>query len=379
MNSTTNNFEMNSDPVLNNVASMPNGLTPSFQGPITSPSVRPQIVHRPELPPRPNLGLQPSYGLGNMGYNNYAGMTSYGIGGYGGMGGYGGVGGYGGMGGYGLGGIGYGGYNSYNRLVAPIHGDIESRFIQMAEEGSRPAFESIHGVVSAFGSVAMMMENTFFALTSSFRAILGVAENFGRLRTLFAQFWSTFAVIRSINWLIRKLMVLLGIRTEGEFKAWAQAVAATQAGTATDEQRTKGSSWPVMLFFGVIMAAPYIIYKMLRGLNKSLQEQLQDASTWQNPFRAIAQYSFKATSPQEINLAPNQVVYIAPQHLQGALWNSGWLMASVDRKNAGLIPVNYIRIIRPTDTKEQVTEVIDDGVKAVPDQEEMERMFNQAS
>lgn len=47
------------------------------------------------------------------------------------------------------------------------------RFIQMAEENSRPTFDSIQSVVNAVGSVAMMLENTFFALTSSFRAILG--------------------------------------------------------------------------------------------------------------------------------------------------------------------------------------------------------------
>lgn len=45
-----------------------------------------------------------------------------------------------------------------------------------------------------------------------------MAENFGRLRSLFAQFWSTFAVVRSLNWLVRKLLVMLGIRTEDEFK-----------------------------------------------------------------------------------------------------------------------------------------------------------------
>lgn len=43
----------------------------------------------------------------------------------------------------------------------------------MAEENSRPTFDSIQSVVNAVGSVAMMLENTFFALTSSFRAILG--------------------------------------------------------------------------------------------------------------------------------------------------------------------------------------------------------------
>lgn len=50
---------------------------------------------------------------------------------------------------------------------------LSFRFIQMAEESSRPTFDSIQSVVNAVGSIAMMLENTFFALTSSFRAILG--------------------------------------------------------------------------------------------------------------------------------------------------------------------------------------------------------------
>lgn len=50
---------------------------------------------------------------------------------------------------------------------------INFSFIQLAEERSRPTFQSIESVVGAVGSIAMMLENTFFAMTSSFRAILG--------------------------------------------------------------------------------------------------------------------------------------------------------------------------------------------------------------
>lgn len=50
------------------------------------------------------------------------------------------------------------------------------RFIQIAEESSRPTFQSIESIVGAVGSVAMMLENTFMAMTSSFRAILGLIK-----------------------------------------------------------------------------------------------------------------------------------------------------------------------------------------------------------
>ncbi|XP_045455921.1 peroxisomal membrane protein PEX13 [Melitaea cinxia] len=349
---------------------MDGGEGPSFRNPIPSTSFS-NNIGPPALPPRPEY-MQPSYGM-NAGYS-YGGMGgSYGMGGYGGYG-YNGFGG-----GYGMGmGMGMGGMNSYGAFNRYGPMDLESRFIQMAEESSRPTFDSIQSVLHAVGSIAMMLENTFFALTSSFRAILGVAENFGRLRSLFAQFWSTFAVVRSLNWLVRKLLVLLGIRTENEFKAWAEAVAASQTSTATPEQRAKGSSWPILLFFGVIAAAPYIVLKMLNGLSTSIHERLQDPTTWQNPLRAVAQHDFQASSPQEMSFSANQVLTIAPQHLQGNLWNSGWLMASTDRQTAGLVPVNYIKVVKPVSQSENVNNTASKSSDS-PDQcnEKLEKYYNQ--
>lgn len=316
--------------------------TTSFTNPIPGgPGISGQSVV-PGLPPRPMLN-QPIYG--QTGYSSYGGYGSaYGMGGP--YGGYGGIGGLGGGYGGSFGGFGspYGG--GYNRYGNNSYGDVESRFIQMAEENSRPAFQSIESVVSAVGSVAMMLENTFIAMTSSFRAILGVAENFGRLRSLFAQFWSTFAIIRSINWLIRKLLVIMGIRTECEFKAWTEAVRATEAGVATPEQQQRGSSWPILMFLGIIMSAPYLILKLLNGVTSSIQEKLTEPSTWQNPLKAVAQHDFQATTPQELSFKANQILHLAPQAIQGQLWTSGWLMATTDRKNTGLVPVNYIKVIR---------------------------------
>lgn len=224
----------------------------------------------------------------------------------------------------------------------------------MAEERSRPAFESIQSLVNAVGSVAMMLESTFFAMTSSFRAVLGVAENVGRLRSLFAQFWSTFAVVRTLNWIIRKLMVLIGIRTENEFQAWAEAVASTQQNglPAQGPEGIRYSGWPVIMFFAVVAAAPYIVLKMMTRLNTTIQENLADPATWQNPPKAVANYTFTATSPQELTLHENQIFQVAPMQLQQHLMHSGWLMASTDGKTAGLVPVNYFRIITPAPTEQ---------------------------
>ena len=74
---------------------------------------------------------------------------------------------------------------------------------------------------------------------------------------------------------------------------------------------------------------------------------VQDPTTWQEPLPAIGKFNFTATSPQELSFPEKQSMAVAPAHLQPQLWNSGWLMASIDGKTAGLVPVNYIRLVNP--------------------------------
>lgn len=129
-------------------------------------------------------------------YGNYGGMGMSGNSMYGGMG----------MnsmyGGLGMGGMGYRGGMMNSFSSNPM--DPENRFIQMAEESSRPAFQSIESIVSTIGNIAAMLDSTYFALTSSFRAILGVAANFSQLRGFFARFFSSLTIFRSMIWLYKK-------------------------------------------------------------------------------------------------------------------------------------------------------------------------------
>lgn len=139
----------------------------------------------PALPPRP-FQQQSSFGAYGNGVGSMYGNSMYGspYSSYGSSYGYGsglnsfggGFGSYGGFGG-GYGGNYGGGYNRFGNTNNPM--DPENRFIQIAEESSRPAFQSIESLVGAIGNIASMLDSTFFAITSSFRAILGVAANFG--------------------------------------------------------------------------------------------------------------------------------------------------------------------------------------------------------
>lgn len=83
-------------------------------------------------------------------------------------------------------------------------------FIRLAEESTRPTFQSIESLIQAVSSVSFMLESTFGAIYNSFRAVIGVAENVSRLRTMFGQFFSVFAIYKTLLWLYHKLLYVLG-------------------------------------------------------------------------------------------------------------------------------------------------------------------------
>lgn len=78
-----------------------------------------------------------------------------------------------------------------------------------AAENSRPAFESIQSVVQSFNSVSMMLDSTLTAMQMSFQALLGVAENFTRLRSFMMKLYSTIVSFKLARWFLTKLLYLL--------------------------------------------------------------------------------------------------------------------------------------------------------------------------
>ncbi|CAG9768576.1 unnamed protein product [Ceutorhynchus assimilis] len=287
----------------------------------------------PVLPPRPlTLGSSAvsSYSMPYSPYNNnsYGSMSSYGS--------------YGGFGTpyrSSLYGSSYGGYNNNGMFDYPRYSsdDHERRFIQYAEDSSRQTFASVESVVRAFNSLAMMLDNTFFAMTSSFRAILGVAENFGKLRTMFGHIWYSVNIFRFITWLYRKLRQMMGLKVPAN----ASSLAWKEAANGASPKPPPGSSWPTLAFLGVIVSAPYIISKLLPKYEDKL-----DPANWKSPgIDAKACFDFVGTSPNELTIHTNDNLLLAPTYLQEEmnLKNTGWAYAFYNGKG-GMIPLNYIVI-----------------------------------
>lgn len=71
----------------------------------------------------------------------------------------------------------------------------------------------------------------------------------------------------------------------------------------------------------------------------------KDPSTWINTIDAVVLYNFNGEHPSELSLRPGQLIRIAPKEVQqlNRLLSTNWLLATVDGKNVGLVPVNYIK------------------------------------
>ncbi|XP_041358159.1 probable peroxisomal membrane protein PEX13 [Gigantopelta aegis] len=281
-------------------------------------------------------GYGGGYGYSPYGSSPYGSTSSYGstYGSYGGMysSPYSSYGGYGGFGSY--------GYNSR------YGNDQMSTFVRQAEESSRPAFQSIESIVHAFTSVGMMLDSSFQAVYNSFRAVLGVADNFSRLKTQMLSVFSALAVIRTLRYIYRKILELLRLRPAGYASAaWqeAAAAAATSATSLPGEPKPKNSAWPIMMFFGIILGAPWLIWKLIRSLSDGDADIAGWASTDEDHFVARAKFDFQTDRQNEITFVTGETIIIAPKELQPAI--KGWLLASVDGKKTGLVPANYVKVL----------------------------------
>ncbi|XP_058062418.1 peroxisomal membrane protein PEX13 [Anopheles bellator] len=298
----------------------------------------------PALPPRPQF----SGGGGDMMYGNRYGFPAQsGFHGYSPYGGFSSMDYYGhrNYGGF-MGQGGYGGYGNPGGFNYPEH-----RFIQLAEESSRPAFQILESLVGAVGNVATMLDSTFFAVTSSFRAVLSVAANLAHLKGTFAQFWSSLALVRAAVWLYKKILYKLRItKTDPALEAFKEAFNLSKSvdGTGSNTTQKHSSSLLAALFMGFMLSVPYMLIKLFAPkMNEDTMSA--DPSRWVNPLEVNVLHNFDASNPQELTIRAGQMVLLAPKQIQldRHLLNTGWVLAAaIDRKSTGIIPLNYVQALK---------------------------------
>ncbi|RUS30345.1 hypothetical protein BC938DRAFT_479510 [Jimgerdemannia flammicorona] len=293
------------------------------------------------------------YGSSLGGYNRFG--SSYGS--YGG--------GYGG--GYGSYGGGYGGYNRFGAGGFGTPGGFppggpggpeEFTLTQRMEAGTRATFEIIEQIVGAFGGFAQMLESTFMATHSSFMAMVGVAEQFGNLRTYLGQVLSIFALVR---WAKSLLFRLVGLKPP------AQPAEITPSDFQQFQEQRKFSRRPVLIFLFAVFGLPYLMHKFIQLVSRrqaeSQQQLLPDGTPAplqdpqqqpgatvaavdpQNLEFARAMYDFSPETPQELALRKGDIVAILQKTDPWTGAPSQWWRGRLRNGEMGLFPCNYVEII----------------------------------
>ncbi|XP_009955315.1 PREDICTED: peroxisome biogenesis factor 13, partial [Leptosomus discolor] len=199
-------------------------------------------------------------------------------------------------------------------------------------------------IVHAFASVSMMMDATFSAVYNSFRAVLDVANHFSRLKVHFTKVFSAFALVRTIRYLYQRLQRLLGLRKSSENEdLWAESEGTVARVGLEDKTSNSAKSWPIFLFFAVIMGGPYLIWKLLSTYSDEETVSSNWASGEDDHVVGRAEYDFSALSEEEISFRAGDILKLAPKEQQPKI--RGWLLASYDGQTTGLVPANYIKIL----------------------------------
>lgn len=314
-------------------------------------------------------------GAGGMGYSSYSSPYSR-IGGYGG--GYGGLGGYGGGygGAYGGGAYGMGGYGVGGMGAPGEHPSLASSL----QNSTAPAFAVLESLVTAFTSLAQLVESTYMATHSSFFAMVGVADQLGSLKTYLGQVLGVFSVLRLgrriLNWLRGR-----GFRgpkaggkgqTDGWVNEWSGVAGASGAGQPVlgpnGQIVPRPSSKPLILFLLSAVGLPWLMSRLVRLLIANAQRQQVEAAGGGSGGAAIgldgtidpsklsfarAKWEFRAGEEWELSLGRDEIVAILEMRdaANGAgSEEKGWWRGRTRDGRIGWFPGNYVEIIKRTST-----------------------------
>ncbi|WRT64230.1 uncharacterized protein IL334_001159 [Kwoniella shivajii] len=310
-----------------------------------------------------SYGMSPYSGIGGMG-----GVGGYG-GGYGGYGGgYGGMsrfgGGYGGMGGYGMGGYGVGGMGGPGEGYPTLTSSLQA--------STAPAFAVLESLVTAFTSLAQLIESTYMATHSSFFAMVGVADQLGSLKTYLGQVLGVFSILRLgkkiIAWLKGKKIKTSSGGWANEWSTKGISKGANNSGGSSGGGGGRPSLKPLVLFLLSAVGLPYLMSRLVKLLIASQQQQ-QQQQLQQNNFMnadgtidptklefARAKWEFKPSEEWELALGRDEIVAVLEkrsgqnqnQNQNRAQTNEsdGWWRGRTRDGRTGWFPGNYVEVIR---------------------------------
>ena len=152
----------------------------------------------------------------------------------------------------------YAGYDSY---VQPLVAG--NRFVRLAEENSRPAFQSFHNLVGTFNSIAVTLDSSYHALHGLFCAMVSVVDNFSQLGARACHVLSSTTMFQLLQRLLTSWLQFLRHRTMRD----VGVVLHPSVLPGGDAEASGAARWRrsvfICVFFAVAFGGPWLIRRLL--------------------------------------------------------------------------------------------------------------------
>jgi len=239
-------------------------------------------------------------------------------------------------------------------------------------------------------SISFMVDSTYQALHSSFCVILSIADHFAKLKTHLLSLLSSVSLLKFFKWILDQFLTFLQLKqgsapkpaipgsdgTDGDCVkvitggSGAAVAAVAPFSTPVDENHAPASHWPLIAFFGLALGTPWLLWKMTQSArtaeasaktgrscsSSSSSPDSPSSAPWSHGVGAHyvgkAEFDFRASSADEISFEKDDLLKVAPRHLQEAS-PKGWYLASKNGEDVGFVPANYVEILVKLDGKEQ--------------------------
>lgn len=216
------------------------------------------------------------------------------------------------------------------------------------QQQTAPAFAVIESIVTAFTSLAQLVESTYMATHSSFFAMVGVADQLGSLKTYLGQVLGVFSILR----LGRRILNWLRGKKAGPEKGWANEWSAGLGPNGAEAPRP--SAKPLLLFLLSAIGLPYLMSRLVKLLIASQQQQagaVMDANgnVVLDPTKltfARARWDFKPSEEWELGLQPDEIVAVLERRENGEDGGAGWWRGRTRDGRMGWFPGNYVEVIK---------------------------------
>jgi len=211
------------------------------------------------------------------------------------------------------------------------------------QASTAPAFAVLESLVTAFTSLAQLVESTYMATHSSFFAMVGVADQLGSVKTYLGQVLGVFSILRLgkriIAWLRGK-----NVKTDGWANEWSTGIGPNSRPGMDPSRRP--SAKPLILFLLSAVGLPYLMSRLVKLLIASQQRQQQQGIENLDPTKltfARAKWEFKAGEEWELGLGRDEIVAVLEKRDEGG--DAGWWRGRTRDGRIGWFPGNYVSLL----------------------------------